>query len=93
MELKTIEESDQHMLVEISGESHTFCNLMRKTLHQDKHVKSASYSIEHPLLSEPKLYVKVASGSRPKEVLRNAAKRIADECKDLQTQLLKFLKK
>ena len=73
MELKVIE-SDKGMLrLEIVGEDHTFCNVIRKDLWQDKNVDIAGYSIRHALVDNPVLIVE---SDNPKKSIGETVKRL-----------------
>lgn len=92
MELEVLSEDKDSILVKLVGEDHTFCNALRKVLHEDESVVAASYTIEHPLLEHPKFYVKV-KGKSPRRVLINAAERLRERCEELGKQLKKALEK
>jgi DNA-directed RNA polymerase subunit L len=66
MEVKVLKEEKNEMVFEIIGEDHTFCNVLRHTLSTHKDVLFASYRIEHPLLSNPKMYIKTKDIPLPK---------------------------
>ena len=53
MEPRIIEQSRYELKFEIGGESHSFPNLLRKTLLEEPSVEFAGYNIDHPLLAEP----------------------------------------
>lgn len=93
MELELVEKGEGSLLIKVRGEDHTLCNLLRKTLYDDKHVISASYVIEHPLTEPPKFYVKTKKGKTPERALIDAAGRAAEQLKELQKQLQRELKK
>ena len=76
MELNIIEEGKNRIVVEIKGEDHTFCNLLRKELWNDKHVKAAAYTVDHPEVKEPKLIVETDGKADPKKAMIDAAKRV-----------------
>ncbi len=63
------------MKIEIIGETHTFCNALRKELWNDKDVQVAGYNIEHPLVSNPVLTLETEKKD-PKKVLEAAVKRL-----------------
>lgn len=58
MEIKVIKEDKKGIEFEIIGEGHTFCNVLREALNKHKDVDFATYRIEHPLLSNPRMYVR-----------------------------------
>jgi len=68
--MKIIMDKKNELEIEITGETHTLCNALRKTLMEDKDVEAAAYVIEHPIIGEPKLYIKAKN---PKKSLQNAA--------------------
>ncbi|MBW3003224.1 DNA-directed RNA polymerase subunit L [Candidatus Woesearchaeota archaeon] len=89
MELSVLEEGKNKIIVEIKGEDHTFCNLLRKELWNDSHVKAAAYAVDHPQTTEPKMIVETDGKEDPKKALTEAAKRIK---KDLDKFLKSFAK-
>lgn len=87
-----MEESKNRIIVEIVGESHAFCNALRKELWEDKHVKIAAYNIEHPYVSNPKMIVETDGQEKPKAALLKAAERIRDNSDKLKKMAEKELK-
>ena len=76
MKLKILEEKKKRMVLEIKGETHTFCNALKKELWNDSHVKAAGYNIPHPYVGVPKLIVETDGSESPKKALIEAAKRL-----------------
>jgi len=93
VELELVEKGEGYLLIKVRGEDHTLCNLLRKTLHEDKYVVAASYAIEHPLTEPPKLYVKTKKGKTPERALTDAAEQVAEQLEELQKQLQRGPKK
>lgn len=79
MEIITKKRYELEIVVE--GESHTLCNALRKILMEDKDVKSAAYALEHPIVGEPKLYIKARS---PKKALKSAAVTLKERCDEFK---------
>ena len=79
--MKVIKDTKNELEIEITGESHTLCNALRKTLMEDKDVESAAYVMEHPIIGEPKLYIKAKN---PKKSLKKAALDIQSRCGELK---------
>lgn len=75
MEINVIESKKNKMIFELKGSTHTICNTLKNELWNDNHVKVATYSIRHPLVSEPKFIVET-DGEDPKKVLVAAAQRL-----------------
>ena len=59
MELKVLENTKSRLKIEVKGESHTLLNLLRRN-SWDAKAGQASYMIEHPMLSHPKIIIKAS---------------------------------
>jgi DNA-directed RNA polymerase subunit L len=89
MKLVALEKSDGKMILEVQGETHTFLNLLRENAWKSGG-KQASYMIEHPYLSEPKLTVRAKN---PKKTLDNAAQMIIDQTKEFEREFKRISRK
>jgi len=87
--MKVIKDTKNELEIEITGETHTLCNALRKALMEDKDVKSAAYGIDHPIVGEPVLYIKAKN---PKKSLKKAAETIKKQCDEFKG-LIKTSKK
>jgi DNA-directed RNA polymerase subunit L len=67
MEVKIIRESATEMELELVGEDHAFSNALREALNSNRKVITASYKVEHPLLGNPKIYLKSRDIEVPKK--------------------------
>ena len=92
MKLKVIEEEKNKIRIEIIGETHTFCNALRKELWNDDDVKVAGYNIEHPLVANPVLTLETANKD-PKKVLEAAIKRLRDKNEKIREAVKSVSKK
>jgi len=92
MELDIVEDKKNRMVFELKGETHTFCNILRKELWNDKHVKIATYNIEHPLIGVPKIIVETDGKKSPKKALQEAVKRIEKINDNFKKQFMKEAK-
>ncbi|MDP1552009.1 MAG: DNA-directed RNA polymerase subunit L [Methanobacteriaceae archaeon] len=79
MEIITSKRYELEILLE--GETHTVCNAIRRILMEDENVKSTAYVIEHPIVGEPKLYVKAKS---PKKSLKTAVGILKERCDEFK---------
>ena len=79
--MKVIKDTKTELEIEITVESHSLCNTLRKTLMDDEDVEAAAYVIEHPIIGEPKLYVKAKN---PKKSLKTAAETVQSKCDELK---------
>jgi len=91
MELKLITQNKTKLKIGIKGETHTFCNVLRRELFNDDKVAVAGYNLEHSLDSFPVFIVETDSGS-PKASLLKAAERLKKKTKDLREQIKKSIK-
>jgi len=96
MNIKILKKTPDEMRIEIIGEGHTFCNLLEKTLLEDETVELGGYSIEHPLVSNPMVYVKMKEQrkpeKRPETALKEAAEKVRHRNREFRTGFDKALK-
>ena len=78
MELKVISKSKNELRLEITGEDHTFCNLLQNVLLNDKNVELAGYDQPHPLIRSSIIYLKTRREASPEKTLLNALGSIED---------------
>ena len=71
MKLNIVEDKKNRMVVEIHGETHSFCNALKKELWNDSHVKVSGYRIEHPLVGIPTFIIET-DGKTKKEAVEKA---------------------
>ena len=71
--MKYIKEDEGHLVLEITGETHTICNILRKRLMQQDEVSAAAYDITHPLIGQPEFDV---VSPNPKESLITASETV-----------------
>ena len=75
MQPRIIENSRYEVKIEIQGESHSFPNLLRKTLLEEPSVEFAGYHIDHPLLASP-IFTLRTKGRQAKVVMREALEKM-----------------
>jgi len=96
VEIKILNKTADEMRIEIIGEGHTFCNLLQKALLEDETVEIGGYSIEHPLVSNPIVYVKMKEKrkpeKRPETALKEAAEKIRHRSREFRISFEKALK-
>jgi DNA-directed RNA polymerase subunit L len=91
MEIKVLENKKNRVVFEIVGEDHSFCNVLKKELLNDEHVKIATYAIEHPLISQPKMIVET-DGEEVSKALKEAAKRVGKKAEKFKEEFTKAVK-
>ncbi len=79
--MKIIKDTKNEFEIEITGESHSLCNALRKTLMEDKDVEAAAYVVDHPIIGEPKLYLKAKN---PRKSLKKAATTLKSRCEEFK---------
>lgn len=89
MKLVALERTNEKISLEVRGETHTFLNLLRENVWKAGG-KQASYVIEHPYLSEPKLTVRVKN---PKKILDKAVQMIIDQTKEFEREFKRVSKR
>ncbi|MEM4576778.1 MAG: DNA-directed RNA polymerase subunit L [Candidatus Nezhaarchaeales archaeon] len=91
MKLRVLEKDERSLKIEIIGEGHTFCNLLRDFLLKNPDVEFAAYRIDHPLVSNPVFYVKTRE-HRPEEALRSAAEEMINALEEFKKLLYNAMK-
>ncbi|MDO8642144.1 MAG: DNA-directed RNA polymerase subunit L [Candidatus Woesearchaeota archaeon] len=76
MELVVVEETKTRLIFDLKGEDHTFCNLLKEELHNDKDIKAATYAIAHPLIGVPQFTIDTSSGKTPRKAVIEALGRM-----------------
>jgi DNA-directed RNA polymerase subunit L len=89
MELNVLTSSKTKLTFEMVGEDHTYCNLLRDTIWNEKGVIGAGYTIKHPLVGTPKFIIEVESGDA-KDALVGAAQAIKKQASDFEKAFLKM---
>jgi DNA-directed RNA polymerase subunit L len=92
VEIKVLKKTSNELKIEIEGEGHTFCNVLQQVLLEDDTIEMAGYNIEHPLTSNPTVYVRTKGTQKPKAVLIEAAKKIQKQNKELHKSFERALK-
>ncbi|HID28069.1 MAG TPA: DNA-directed RNA polymerase subunit L [Methanosarcinales archaeon] len=84
MDIKILKKTVNEIQMEIKKESHTFLNALKTILLEDERVDVAAYNIKFPGISDPILYVRTYSAD-PIEVIKDAAKKLANQCEEFKT--------
>lgn len=87
MAIKVVKDEKKCIEVEVVGRGHTLCNSIRREIYNDKGDVVAGYSIEHPLINDPKLIVR---SDKPKKTVLNAVDRLKSKNKELRGKLKKI---
>ncbi|MDD2655874.1 MAG: DNA-directed RNA polymerase subunit L [Candidatus ainarchaeum sp.] len=82
MELKIISSSEKELEFEIVGGEYTLAELLTTRLNGKKGVEFASYRVAHPLVANPRIYVRVSSGK--------AAKLVSETLDEIREEVAEF---
>ena len=88
MEIRLIKKEKDSMELEVVGEDETLLEPLKQKLLEDKNVELATYLLGHPMLENPKIFVKVKSG-KPQAAFKKAAKALTTEYDDFNTLIVK----
>lgn len=91
MHLNVLKKTSQELKFEISGERHTFCNLLESVLLEDKKVDFASYNVPHPLISKTIVFIRTKKNKRPEVSLLEAVQKMRQRGKEFNDAFLKEL--
>lgn len=89
MKLKKLEKSKDKLALEVMGEDHTLLNLLRGNAWK-QNADQASYLIEHPYLSTPKIIIR---SKNPQKTLVDAAQEAIDEAIAFQKEFARAKKR
>jgi len=87
MKLKLLKKTESNVRIQLKGEGHTFCNLIRRELWEQKETDAAGYQIEHSLVSEPKIFI---DSKKPKKALEGAISSLKKKTKELKSLFAKL---
>ncbi|MDR2624344.1 MAG: DNA-directed RNA polymerase subunit L [Methanobrevibacter sp.] len=77
-DIVVIKDIKTELEIEVHGESHSICNILRKYLMEVDDVKHAVYGIDHPLIGNPIITIKTSNKKTPKKSLLLAANKVKD---------------
>ena len=89
MELNILEEDKKKLVFELKGETHTFCNILKKELQEHKDVIVASYRIEHPLVGVP-TFILETKNAEPRKVLKDVLSSIKKKAQEFSKEASKL---
>ena len=81
-----MKKTSDEMRVEIIGEGHTFCNMLEKALLEDPTVEVGGYSLQHPLVSNPVVHVRMKEKRKPEKRPETALKEAAEKVRHLSKE-------
>ena len=91
MEMNVLEEKKGKIVFELSGVSHTICNILKKELWNEKNIKNAGYTIRHPLVGKSEFHVETDSGD-PRKAVASACQKVKKEMEKFASEFKKEVK-
>lgn len=91
MEVKTLENKKEKMIFELVGGDNTLANMLVEELWNDKSIKAAGYSVDHPLKGVPKIVVETDGKETASDAVKKAIDRLKKIIKDTEKELLSAL--
>lgn len=92
MKIKVLEKSKNEAKFEIVGEGHSFCNAIHSVLLKDDTIEFVGYTLAHPLVANPTLYIRTKEKRNPEKAIIDAAKTLGKETEDIAEAFKKALK-
>jgi len=86
MNFKIIEESKEKLIFELEGETHTFCNALKRELQGTKGVTVVAYKIDHPLVGVPRFQLET-KGVDPKKAIKDALKSLKKKVANFEKEV------
>ena len=91
MKMEVLKNEKDMVEFRLEGERHSFPNLLRSKLLENKDVEYVSYVLDHPLDRNCRFVLKT-SGKTPKKVLEEATKEIDAELEEFASKIKKAMK-
>ena len=89
MEIKVLEDKKNRFVFEIDDMGHTFINILKNELWNDGHVKLATYSVRHPIISKPKFILETDGNESPRTALMSAVGRLKKVNEKFKKEIVK----
>ena len=88
MKVNIVEEKKSKIVFEVEGLGHTFINIMKNEMWNDEHVKIATYSIRHPVISKPRVIVETDSEESARAAVTSAIGRLKKTSEKFKKELM-----
>ncbi len=75
MEFKVVDKGKDFIIYEVVNSDNTILRPLMEELLNDEMIKSARYYMEHPYLSNPRIYIEVKQG-KPQAALKRTLRRM-----------------
>lgn len=89
MEFKVMDKGKDFIIYEVINSDNTILRPLMEELLNDEMVKSARYYMEHPYLSNPRIYIEVKQG-KPQAALKRTLRRMGKVIEALEDEFKKI---
>ena len=86
MEFKVLEETNEKLVFQLKGETHTFCNALKNELLKIKGVTIATYRVDHPLIAIPQFLIQT-KGIEPRKAIKEALKNLRKKSEEFKASV------
>jgi DNA-directed RNA polymerase subunit L len=93
VDVKVRKRDKQELQIEVTGEGHSFCIALQNFLLKDDSLDFAGYTIHHPLIGNPVIYLRTKGRRRPENALIDAAKSLNKTLDELRKTFLKSVER
>jgi DNA-directed RNA polymerase subunit L len=90
--LKVVSKEKNSITMEMINYDNTILRPLADELIRDEQVEEARYYIKHPIIDNPKIYVKVRTG-KPQAAVKRSIKKLSKIYENLDADLAKEIKK
>ena len=90
--LKVVSKEKNSITMEMINYDNTILRPLADELIRDEQVEEARYHIKHPIIDNPKIYVKVKTG-KPQAAVKRSIKKLSKIYENLDADLAKEIKK
>ncbi len=91
MEVKILINEKNTLELELAGGDQSLAQLLAERLNEDKDVEFASFKVEHPIIGNPKVFMRTKKGEPAKIVLEKLAE-IKKEVSEFRSQFSDIVK-
>ena len=89
MEIKILEGKARRLVFEIDSDR-GFCNALKSELQNTKGVLVATFTIDHPLVSNPRFIVETDTSIEPKAAIKKAVEKLKKQAADFKKEVKKI---
>lgn len=84
MKINVLKHEGNELRIELVGEGHSFCNALQSALLEDETLDFVGYSIAHPLVAHPTIYIRTKGRRDPWRALLDAAETLRKNLGQIQ---------